>query len=495
MKKEQVKDIEEIKDISIETLQSIMGTEGSEGIDEVLYPASNLEDSLESAIAIGETNALDKLKDDIIDNPESRKKVGATGYALKGISNIYGGKLLDYDEEDGREFTNDLIFEETPLFPKQIKAGKGNPGPVNGGLAKVKAYSFMGVSGNIHIPLWHTGVWVTIGNIGISDITNLNYKIATNTVTLGRDTNGLVFSNDVVIYNRIVLEFIIKHIVNTSVKLNDFEELKELISVHDITILTSGLISTMYPRGYDVILPCNNTIKLDDNNDIKCDNVSKAKTDPLTLLVVDRSSITDEQKRFMCKKLPNTTTLEEVIAYKESIERSKDKDMEIEHYGNVLKFTLSVPNMEEYINAGERWISETIDRVSDTLNEDEDENIRNSKYLELYNRTSLNTFAHYFKKLYVSEDQYVENINDIIDTLNTYSMDNELAAKIIEEVRKYINESVVAMVGIEVYTCPTCDQLVESEEHIEPFRDIIPLNVMKILFDLSTLKLAKTRTN
>ena len=123
----------------------------------------------------------------------------------------------------------------------------------------------MGVGEVTQIPLWHSGFWITIRPPKSSDVINIEYELAKNVINLGRQTNTLVFSNSSVLFNKIVAEYILKHISETSLKLPADEDLLDYIDVRDLNLMVIGMIASMYPRSIPITKSCINSTVIEDN--------------------------------------------------------------------------------------------------------------------------------------------------------------------------------------------------------------------------------------
>ncbi len=468
-------------------------TPAFKGLDTlVIIPTDKLSHVLSATEIVNRYKITDKMVAALKDkkNKGLEEKLFAVGTALLGSQQCPPANMLENFEKDpDREFDNATKFEDKKLEIRNIDIKSKKKGKVTGKIAGMKAYSFLGLGGIMQIPLWHSGFWITLGNISSTDIVNLNYKLADNTVNLGRDTNGLIFSNDSVIFNRIILEFILDHMIDSTLDL-DGVDIRTVIKTPDISLLALGLISAMQPNGFNVLLSCRNSLTpTEDHESVECGYTISALLDPKKILMVDKKALSDENKLHMTKRTSNAYLLEDVETYQKSISRISDKDFTVEHNGKELKLTLTIPSMLDYINSGELWIENIKDTVNATIGEEANDLVRQGRYSEMYTQTVLNTYGHYIKRLYVSDDEYIEGGDlELVNVLNTYALDSDLALKIMNVIKDYINSSVIAMVGTNVYVCPKCKKDNEDSNTIDAFKEIVPLDILKVFFDLSTLR-------
>jgi hypothetical protein len=71
--------------------------------------------------------------------------------------------------------------------------------------------------------------------------------------------------------------------------------------------------------------------------------------------------------------------------------------------------------------------------------------------------------------------------------------DKVSSREIVKGILDYINTHIVAMVGTPVYTCPKCRKTNEEKNNPRPFKEIVPMNVSSVFFELLTLKMKQNQ--
>jgi hypothetical protein len=285
------------------------------------------------------------------------------------------------------------------------------------------------------------------------------------------------------------MEFIEKHIANTSLDLQG-RDIREFIKVQDLQPLVLGLIKAMKPNGYAFTKTCINSLELDEQGTPKCNFTVTGTVDPEKMLWVNTAALTEKMISHMSKRAPKTVSIDEVIEYQKNLQVNNDKIVSIkDDIGNSYNFKLSIPSLETYINSGEEWVLKVnkliVDAVTDNKNEDED---------EIFNRilktVILGIYKHFITEVEFSDHTIVKDKDTLSELIEVMSASDVLVNSLIAEIRKYIDDYAIAVVGTTNYVCPACGS-VQREDDGTVLRNIIPLDVVKNFFDLSALKVAK----
>ena len=96
---------------------------------------------------------------------------------------------------------------------------------------------------------------------------------------------------------------------------------------------------------------------------------------------------------------------------------------------------------------------------------------------------------------WIESIEYGSNIIDDPETMDSLldklSSDDIIRDGYIDAVLKYINESVISVIGIPVFDCPACNMTQENTQSTESFKNIIPLDVISVFFGLLTQRLER----
>ncbi len=408
--------------------------------------------------------------------------------AIEGNSQTYSDDVLDNsDSDDNRVWDQSPEFDDKELKIRQVPINKNMKGSVTGKRAKLKFSNYLGIGGVTQIPLWHSGFWVSLKPIGETEIIDLDIRIGKSQIKLGRDTNGAVFSNASVIYDNILMDFIIDKISDTSLKLSDDDDLREYIKMQDFNTLILGLIRAVSPKGFGVLLACKNVVNTTIDDGISCNYTVTGKIDPENILHVDRNMLSKSQLKHMVKRSPNSVEVSDIKKYQEELPILKDKFIEIEtSNNNKLGITLKTPNIQEHVLHGMEWVESTITMVEELMEDESGDESKSLKVDEMSKTTILNTYLHFFKSISTDDGVSVDSYDSISEILDLVVQDPFVYENLIKEVKVYIKENIMTMIGTPVYICPKCKE--DQEVNTGTFKEIIPLNVISSFFDLGALR-------
>ncbi len=253
----------------------------------ILLPGSTYE------IILKTLKVIDTIDPKEFEKLYTKKQTVATGINIESSRTTTRDNVFVDNLKEVNDFVNTVKYSDKDLVSRPINF-KQTDGVISGSTAVARFTSLLGVGVVTQVPLWHSGIWLTIKPPKQTDIINLEIAIANNQIQLGRETNTLVYSNYSVIYNRLVTDFILKHIVDSSLKIPEDDDIRNHISMHDMYPLILAMISSMYPDGIPVTRTCINTSVLNDDKTPKCDFVVSATLDTNKLLWVNRKALNNK---------------------------------------------------------------------------------------------------------------------------------------------------------------------------------------------------------
>lgn len=415
--------------------------------------------------------------------------------AITGI-NLDTARLTTNDDVfcenlEKNDYVNGINYGESDLNMKHIKV-KGS-GTMSGSAAVAKFSSALGIGETINVPLWHSGMWVTIRPPKDTDIINLEIALSNNEIKIGRETNTLVYSNYSVIFNRIVTDFIVSHIVATSVKIPDDTDIRDLIRIQDLYTLIVGLASTIYPEGYPIIRNCKNSLEIVDDKP-KCDFSVSGNVDPMKLLWVNKKVLTTKTLEHMSNKRPDSTTVAQIKEYQLSLDANNSSDIMVTS-GNGVNFTLTLksPTLASYIDNGEEWI-ETVTNKSEELFTDKDsEDVKTNKINDITAAVVLGVYNTYITKAELGDGTIVTDKTTLNGIIELLSSDEKVLKSFIEDIKKFIDTKAISIIATPAYTCPKCKAENVNETDNHAFKEFLPINVLEHFFDLGALRTSKIR--
>ena len=431
---------------------------------------------IDKSYAGAETHIQGRLND----NTYSEEETISIGIAYWGEQHGMTGKVR-------KNFTGttDVSYKEKSLKP--VEPNVAFSGRVSGNSVKNMARSFLKQGSLRRFPLWHSGFWITVDTIAILDRLPLDAMIADRSLEVGMNTAGLIYSNDVVLYNEIVLDFIVEFIKDTSLKLDDNDNIRDYIDIADMDTLTLALINALHPNGVDISMGCKNVL-----NEKVCNYVISGKADPKEMLSVDIDKLREEQLEIISKTSPNSVTKDEIKKYRDEYSNSLKEVTYSYGENDELKITVTAPTVNEYIQAGDVFIRSVESNVDAMLMEDKGEDDKHKKIDDVLKAVVISKYISFISSISLNGAK-VLGINDIFNFLNTLSDDTDLTNKILSDISDFISDRTISVVGTPVYTCPNCRKATESGE-TTAFENIVPLNVIKVFSKLRTVRAKQMET-
>lgn len=426
----------------------------------------------------------------IRDNFTERQKQRARMVLEGERYTVKDGVYLDNLKENESNMVNNIQYGDKDLNLRYPPSGVR--GETTGNVAIAKINSILNIGEITQVPLWHSGFWVTFKSPTQKALINLDLAIANSQITLGRDTNTLIFSNYQVVFNRIIIEFLLDHITAYTIKLPEDKQLEDFILIQDYYPLILGLLSSMYPNGIFNTRGCANVAKVNDEGSPACDYVINSTLDPKKLLWVNRKALTKPMLEHMSNRRTTSVSAESVIEYQKSVAQLLDRELDLETENGVpVKILFSSPTLAEYTDRGEYWVNEIIQETESLFSEGDTADKKNEKILDMMSTKLLGVYNTYVKEIKV-QDLVVKDQQTIEETLATIGIEEKILESFFKSVAKYITESAIAMVAIPSYICPKCG-VDHSEGRAGVFKSFIPLNLVEHFFVLSAFRINRTR--
>lgn len=415
----------------------------------------------------------------------------------KGVDHLMSGQTFRSRlEDDSSEWTNRPTHDDKPITASRLRA-KDSSGIVSGEAAVMKVKARLGLGSIVPIPLWHTGGWVTLKAPSNAAILELNRRIAQEKITLGRVTNGMIFSNSSVYIQSYLVNFILAHVYDTTFGTKDTEELKRIILSTDLPSLVWGIVCTMYPDGYELREPCVAQIT-------KCNHISEGTVNIARLRVVDTSKLSEEQMKHMSKRNA-THTAEDIAKYQEGF-AFNTRTTEILG-GDGIKMTLAVPNVYDFEQVGFNWVDTTVNMVDKAFRIPLKGGERDQYITDQGRLATLRQYSHWIKSIDLGDEESPDVIDDrdTIDSIcSDFSAEDTIRTSIMNSIGEYIEECTIAVIGYPNTDCPSCglrygDSIKEGKgdnpdevirgEHVPEF---IPLDMTTTFFTLCEQRIQST---
>ena len=388
------------------------------------------------------------------------------------------------------DYVNDVHYADKTINIRPATITKQEGDESVSGLKAINMFrSLVSVGEVIQLPLWHSGFWVLIKPPTQAEIANLQTSLTANEITLGRETNTLVYSNYSVVTNRILTDFIIDHIAQTSIKGWQDLDLREYISTQDFYPLVTGMLSTMTPEGVNIIRYCSNATVNDDTGKPKCDFFVSGTVDPKKLVWVNKKALTTKMlSHMMTRKFNETMTPDMVKDYQMNILSLREKTVDIKlDNGKSFEVTFSVPSLRDYLINGEAWVEEIIQMAESMFSDTDSKDQKNAKVNNLSNSSVLGIYNTFVKGFKLPTGETITDTSTFKDILSDLSLDDTAFSEFINKLSDYISDSPIAIVATPTYTCPKCNKE-QKEGATGVFKEFIPLDVVSHFFVLCGLR-------
>lgn len=362
-----------------------------------------------------------------------------------------------------------------PQKPRISTTGSG--GKISGIKALSKLHGMLGIGSMIEVPLWSSGIWVSIKAPNDIELLNFYEKVDREKIELGKNSTGLLFANSSTYVNSHLVDLIMSLIYETSMKDYTEDDLRKLIRMNDMSILCWAMAYTMFPKGYPYQRPCV-------VNPEECQEVIKSTLDISKLLWVDKSKLNEKQLRHM-QRIPKTKrTREEIEAYQNEFSTTPNAE-----YKNENGFTVvfKQPSLDEHLTMGQNWITEMDQTVRNVFADERNQGNINEYINERASLTILRNYGHYIKHFIFEDGDKTSNQEGIELLLNGLTADPNAVAGLIEQVNEYINSSAIALIGVPRNPCPNCGK--KDQDGIEQHPWILPIDGQRLFFKLRDRKL------
>lgn len=418
---------------------------------------------------------LDRLSEnypkfDATDTTTSRAWLAAYTAGMRNIPK--GDALSATAERESAMWRQKVEVNGDKLGPGRPRFGNNGNNVISGERALMKVSSMLGLGSMVQIPLWHTGIWVSIKAPSEASLLELERRIANEKIRLGRYTNGMIFSNTSVYTVSYVVNFVLNHIYDASVKNITQDSLKELIKVTDIPTLVWGLACAIYPSGYEYSRPCT-------TNPSDCQHVVKGMLNIAKLFWTDNDALSMHQRKHMQRRTDKFTQ-EELDRYENEHTRGGMYKITLQDDFHV---TLQVPTIAQYEASGFAWVDGIVDLLEGSLGVSLRGKERDDYIIDQGRLTALRQYGHWVKSIEAGDD-VVEDIETTEELLGMLSSNEELSEKFFEKVGNFIDESTVSLIAIPKYDCPACGGEQHGDVHDTRHPHLLPIDVVSVFFTL-----------
>ena len=381
-------------------------------------------------------------------------------------------------------------FRETKKRPDALWQQKvdGPEGPLRAGKVRLRQSddpvlrirNALGIGGLVQIPLWHSGIWLTLETPSDQALLELERRISSEKVELGRTSNGMVFSNVEVYTIGHIVDFVMDHVYTTTTQQKDSDTLKRLIRKTDIPLMVWGMLLAIYPKGYPLTQPCL-------ANPETCDHVIEQMINISRLCFVDTTRLTERQKKHMSNRIASYTE-EKIKEYQDEFVFPANAVVKL---NDVITVKLGVPSIAEAQDSGYSWVDGITGATQKAFGLRMKENERGDYIREQALLTSLRQYSHWIKSVTNSEDgeEVLIDREKIDTTIDYISSNDEMTTALYKAILSYIDGTSIAMIALPRHKCPKCQGEPAAEYMKHPH--LIPIDVVYVFFILRVQKLSQ----
>lgn len=385
---------------------------------------------------------------------------------------------LERPDSDWRQF---VAYENEKLGASRPKFGDGGT-VLTGERAILRVAAATGLGSIVQVPLWHTGIWLSFKSPPESAILELERRINNDKTTLGRLTNGMIFSNTSVYQNSYLLNFAFQYVFDTNAKELNIDYLKSIIKVTDIPTILWGLGLAIYPNGYPYVQACANT-------DGSCSHLIRELLDLGKLIFTDNRALTEWQRKRMTQRKIRMTD-DDIKRYETEHTHGGIKLVELTP---TVSMSLRTPSIESYESSGFSWIESIVQMMENAFQvplkgQERDEYITQQGRL-----TTMRQYGHWVGEVLVPDTEISNDRETIEGLAGLFSSDEVIRNRFIEEIGKFIDGATISVVALPKHNCPAC-QFPQAPESEKRHPHLIPLDVARVFFSLLYQRITKVLT-
>lgn len=390
----------------------------------------------------------------------------------------------------GFVYNKDVFKSEVDYKDKKIKFEEVNirsSNKENAAIDKIRSITRIGK--NIQVPLWNTGIRVTIMVPPINAVYDLKKKIRDLNIESDIDTGGLLFSNKKIKLYKEILTFISSYILDSTLDIPEGKSLYDFIVFEDISLLIIGISLSLYPNGNYVTIVCSKTSEIK-NNVPSCNFVTNAKIDPRELVKIDTTRVTDKMLDIISRRNSGSVSVSDLEDYRKEYIKNEDFfKIVVPYESDDLIFNLTNPVISDFLERGLSWYDDLVDslyNVGSLSLEAKKEEI--DKIIEL---SILGVYNSYIKSIELQNEIFDDN-KTLDGLLNEISQDNYLYNIYLKHILNFINYNTIANIGTNNFLCPTCNSLQKDMEEGDRFSlEYIWMDPITYFLEIMNSKLTK----
>lgn len=400
-------------------------------------------------------------------------------------------QYIDVVTRKGAQWRNMINHgtDEKPLYKGPVNErglGKSHAGDNTAAFNLLSG--MLGLGRPVYACLYHTGIWVKLRAPTAASFIALDEMNAEQKIEYGMRTRGEIFSNDGAIMRKNVANFILDHVITTNAPSDDPEYLKEIIKVEDLNELMRALMQARYPDGYPLIQVCS-------VNPAECTEAVEGLVDLRTLSWVDTSALTAKQKMIISAPRKRITE-EQLREYQEEFKNNGKGKIYLSADGssgdemsNGAILNIEMPTLAQEEDYAVAWIKGIEAGLESLFKEKHDPELRRRKLNDIISLNYFKTYGQYVNSveiieagIKVREFTAQDDPDELDQFFELVSGDVRYTERFINELKRYMAENIISVVGILNYECPNCGKKHDTrpgKHHI-----VLPIDMVTTFFTL-----------
>ena len=395
---------------------------------------------------------------------------------------VPGSRSINYARINTRE---DAKWTNDPTLPSGRKFGIAAPSfkSINGTeyVSGRRAIDIFDASSGLGrrnlVPLYHTGIYVTLRAPAPTAYVELNQLLMEEKEKLGRISKGAIFSAESIFLYQRIANMILRHVEDTNAQDNNIDYLKSIIRIQDMDTLMWGILCTHHPKGMHIRVPCAATED--------CNYVAERIVNVRKMLFPDWNRFNEKQLKIIARVGKEKIREDELQTYQDEFKAIPSARATIPLTdlpdGPTCTIVFQSPTLAEAFETGSEWVN-SIEHASVTAFPVA---LNGRDRIAYVNRQAealtLIQYSHFVQQIEFSgdsDDKAIvterKDINDILSRLsgNVRSRDAFFVA-----VNDYINDSFHAVIGHPNYLCPKCGKAHavkrSSSKHVVPYEGLM----------------------
>lgn len=393
---------------------------------------------------------------------------------------LSGGAFNNCFNREEAEWKQGLVVGSDVLRADRPKFGESSGRELTGEEARLFFRAAISSGDRARIPLYHTGIWITIKAPTERELEMLDLRLAREKVNYGWRSLGHVFSSQQVFFAETLIDFILEHVITTSYYDSAPETLRKVILQPDYMQMVYGLLCAMYPDGHMYEQSC----MVDPT---KCRHVESGVVSFGKMEFVDNRQFTDFQRQHMRKRNPRSQSKADVERYQSEHKYNRDNVVKLK--GDIV-VELKVPTLEEYIKSGHGWINGMVESIDSAFGKELNANERMMAIIRQTNVSALQQYSHWVRQLSdVSSDRHVVDRETLEETLADLTSDDAIYDNFTKGVKAYMDRNYICAHGLPKMPCPSCGE--SPSEELSRHPHVFPIDLVEVFFTLVAQRLQR----